>query len=99
MASKRNDASYIRKRDALKRHARANDAPCHLCSRPIDYEAKYPAPLSFTADHVEAVAAGGHMLGELRPAHARCNSRRGKKDLATYLDTRPETITGSTLSW
>lgn len=98
MDTKRNNAAYIRKRDALKRLAQANDTPCHLCSQPINFNAAYPDPYSFTADHVEAVAAGGDLLGELRPAHARCNTRRGKKDLATYLDSRPETITG-TATW
>jgi hypothetical protein len=33
--------------------------------------------MSFTADHVEAIANGGSMTGALRPAHRSCNSRRG----------------------
>ena len=50
---------------------------CWLCGQPIDPELKAPHPYSFSADHVVPLARGGHMLGELRPAHRICNMRRG----------------------
>nr|WP_265087383.1 HNH endonuclease [Nanchangia anserum] len=35
--------------------------------------------MSFTADHVHELAKGGHLLGELKPAHRSCNSRRSNR--------------------
>lgn len=76
MPTRRNDREYTRRRDALKRMARRDDLPCWLCGNAIDFELDYKHPMSFTADHVEAVAAGGSMTGPLKPAHRACNSRR-----------------------
>lgn len=75
----RNDTTYVKRREALKRQCRKINAPCWLCGEPIDYNADWKDPLSFTADHVDPIANGGHMLGELKPAHRSCNSRRGKR--------------------
>ena len=89
MATRRNDHSYVKRRDALKARSRKNNAPCHLCKGkkgPILYDADYKHPLSFTADHVDAIAAGGRMLGPLMPAHRSCNSSKGKKSLEEYLE-------------
>jgi hypothetical protein len=70
----RNDRTYVAKREALKRQCRRTGAPCHLCGKPFDWEREgttdwWKNPMSFTADHTQAIAAGGSMLGELRPAH------------------------------
>lgn len=81
MATYRNDRAYVAKRDALKRRARRDNNGCHLCGRAIDYDLDYRHPMAFTADHIEAVGAGGSMTGPLKPAHRSCNSRRGKKAL------------------
>ena len=69
------DAVYRRNREAL----RAKRLPCWLCGQPIRYDLKAPEPLSFSADHVDPVALGGHNHGELRAAHLGCNKKRGKK--------------------
>lgn len=69
MPSRRNDHSYVKRRDALKRKAQTNNWPCHLCGQPIAWDADYRDKLAFTADHIDAVAAGGRMLGQLAPAH------------------------------
>lgn len=74
MATKRNDHTYRKRRESLRRRAAAGQWPCSLClgaKGPILYEENYQHPLSFTADHVLAVAGDGkgNMLGELRPAH------------------------------
>ena len=69
MATRRNQHHYVKRREALRRRAQAADTPCHLCHKPINWEADYRDPQAFTADHVTAVAAGGSMVGELRPAH------------------------------
>ena len=80
-AQYRNDRAYVAKREALKRQARKNGAPCHLCGKPFDFDLDWKHPMAFTADHLEAVGVGGSMTGALKPAHRSCNSRRGKKPL------------------
>ena len=69
MATSRDDRSYRARRDALKRIATRKNLPCHLCGDTIDYAAPYTDRRAFTADHIDAIAAGGSMLGALRPAH------------------------------
>lgn len=81
MAQWRNDQAYVRKREALRRQARKNDTPCHICGHRIDYDLPWKHPQSFTADHIDPVAKGGSMTGQLAPAHRACNSRRGTKDI------------------
>lgn len=76
MAQPRNDARYILKRDQLKRVARRKNLCCWICGKPFDFSLHWKHPMSFTADHVDPVANGGSMTGELRPAHRSCNSRR-----------------------
>ncbi|MCP3811107.1 HNH endonuclease [Mycobacteriaceae bacterium Msp059] len=57
---------------------------CYHCGRPIDYEAHYLEPLSFTIDHLKALANGGSdTLDNIVPAHRMCN--RGKSDKEVWL--------------
>lgn len=92
------DRTYRKRAAALKAKAKRNAIPCHLCLKPINWDADWKAADSFTADHIEALAQGGRLLGELRPAHRGCNARRGKRDLTEYLNqseqrkpTKPKT--------
>lgn len=79
--TQRNDHTYVKRRDALKRRARKLDLPCHLCGNPFDWSLDWKHPMAFTADHVDPVATGGSMTGPLLPAHRSCNSRRQTKPL------------------
>ena len=76
------DRGYRANAAALRKATSDNGWPCHLCGKPIDMTLPYTHPLAFTADHLDALATGGNLLGELAPAHRRCNSRRGCKRLA-----------------
>ena len=67
------DARYMARTRAL----RAKRLPCWICGQPIDYAAHWKDGRSFTADHVQPMARGGKLYGELRPAHRACNSSRG----------------------
>lgn len=91
MATQRNDHSYVQKRDALKRKAKKENLPCWLCDELIDWDADWTSPMAFTADHVDPVAAGGSMTGELAVAHRSCNSRKGAKVDYQVSVTKPET--------
>lgn len=88
--TKYDDRTYRKKTAALKAHVKRTGEPCWLCGQSIDLHLPYTHPMSFTADHVEAVANGGKLLGELRPAHRRCNSSRGKKRVGELI-SRPKT--------
>ena len=86
--AQRNEHAYIKRRDALKRRTMKLGLPCHLCGNPFDWSLDWKHPMSFTADHIEPVATGGSMTGELRPAHRSCNSRRQTTPLDDVKPTR-----------
>lgn len=81
-ATKYSDRTYRKRAAELRKATSDNGWPCHLCGKPIDMSLPYTHPLAFTADHLDAIANGGQLLGDLAPAHRRCNSRRGRKRLA-----------------
>lgn len=90
MAGHRNDRAYVAKREALKRQAKRTNVPCWICQKPFDFTLDWKHPMSFTADHMKAIANGGSMTGELRPAHRSCNSRRGaERTLKTFPPVDP----------
>lgn len=56
--------------------------PCHYCPEPIDYDAHYLDPMSFTIDHVVPRAKGGpDTLDNIVPAHRKCNRDKSDKDI------------------
>ncbi|WP_431941667.1 HNH endonuclease signature motif containing protein [Nocardia grenadensis] len=67
-------------RKATKR-LRARSQTCWICGKPIDVSLPWTDPLSWTADHIVPRSKGGHLLGEMRAAHRRCNSSRGNRDV------------------
>lgn len=79
-AKGRDNKRYADLSQALRRRARRDNEPCWICGRPIDFDADWRDPLSFTADHVVPIALGGSMRGEMRPCHRSCNSRRSTRD-------------------
>ena len=48
MATDRNHRRYKQARARLFKHGRAHDTPCHLCGRPIDWDAY---DLDYNADY------------------------------------------------
>lgn len=74
-----------------KKRILANRPPCAICGKPIDYDARFPAPLSPTIDHIIPIALGGHPsdMENLQPAHFCCNRAKADKlmkDSAQYAD-------------
>ena len=77
MRDKRRDlAKYRKASTALRRRAKREGLPCWICRQPIDFDLHPSDKWAFTADHKVALAAGGDIMGPLRPAHRSCNSRR-----------------------
>ncbi len=73
-------AAYKRRREALKRRVQLEGLVCHVCHGAIDVNLPRTDRMSFTADHMQALANGGHLVhNELRPAHLSCNARRGDR--------------------
>jgi 5-methylcytosine-specific restriction endonuclease McrA len=60
---------------------RAQQLPCWLCGRDIDYQADPRSGESFTLDHAVPLSKGGVLLdpANVRAAHRRCNSARGNR--------------------
>ena len=74
MAGGLDDKTY-RKRCRALRSSEGGDV-CHLCGAKIDLTLPYTDRLSWTADHIKPRSHGGPLLGELKPSHRACNSRR-----------------------
>jgi hypothetical protein len=67
--------AYRRKQAALKRRTHDEQLPCAWCGQPIDTTLPDTDAMSFTADHPEPLAAGGHLVAQdLAPMHRRCNA-------------------------
>lgn len=59
---------------------------CHLCLKPVRLDAPPRHPMRPSADHVVPRSLGGtNAIGNLRPAHYGCNSRRGARPLTPAL--------------
>lgn len=72
--------AYRRKQGQLKRRTARDGLVCTWCGEPIDTALPYTDPMSFTADHPEAVANGGHLVRqEITPMHRRCNAAKGNR--------------------
>jgi hypothetical protein len=69
----RNKRAYRRAAARLKRTA----SVCWVCGEAIDPTLYHLDGMAATADHVDPLALGGHILGELRAAHRSCNASRG----------------------
>lgn len=81
--SRTSDRTYQRKRTRLKASAQLTGGlTCVLCLEPIDLSLQFPDPMSFSSDHIDAVARGGDNRGELEPMHLDCNRRKGVRPLA-----------------
>lgn len=54
---------------------------CYHCGDPIDYDAHHLDPLSFTIDHLKALANGGSdTLDNIVPSHRKCNRDKSDKE-------------------
>jgi len=56
---------------------------CQLCGQPVRSDAKFPHPLSPSADHIVPLSLGGpHAAENLQLTHLVCNIRKGNRAVA-----------------
>jgi 5-methylcytosine-specific restriction endonuclease McrA len=68
------------RRDQHRAAIKANEPPCHLCGRPIDYDLHHMHPLAFVVDHIVPLARGGaDTLENKSAAHRACNSAKAAR--------------------
>jgi len=67
--------------DKNKKKIYATQSVCGICGKPVDFNLKYPHPLSPCIDHIIPVAKGGHPsdIDNLQLAHWTCNRQKSDK--------------------
>lgn len=67
--------------DRAKKKILATQTICGICGKPVDFNAKFPAPLSPVIDHIIPIARGGHPydMDNLQLAHFCCNRAKADK--------------------
>ena len=67
--------------DKNKKKIYATQSVCGICGKPVDFNLKYPHPLSPCVDHIIPVAKGGHPsdLSNLQLSHLACNRQKSDK--------------------
>ena len=72
--------------DRNKKKIYATQTCCGLCGRPVDFDKRYPHPLSPCIDHIIPVAKGGHPsdIDNLQLAHWTCNRQKSDKILKPH---------------
>ncbi|MBQ6952120.1 MAG: HNH endonuclease [Clostridia bacterium] len=85
MATKRNrpdkDGTHRLAFDRNKKKIYATQTCCGICGKPVDFDKRYPHPLSPCIDHIIPVAKGGHPsdIDNLQLAHWTCNRQKSDK--------------------
>ena len=64
-----------------KKKIYATQTCCGICGKPVDFNLKYPHPLSACIDHIIPLAKGGHPsdIENLQLAHWTCNRQKSDK--------------------
>ncbi len=67
--------------EAAKKKIYATQTHCAICGREVDFQLKYPHPLSPSIDHIIPVSRGGHPsdIANLQLAHWTCNRQKSDK--------------------
>ena len=74
------NGTHRKQYEVNKKKIYATQTICGICGKPVDFDLKYPHPLSPCIDHIVPVAKGGHPsdISNLQLAHWTCN--RAKSD-------------------
>lgn len=81
------DGVHRKQFDRAKKKIYATQTICGICGKPVDFDLKYPHPLSPCIDHIIPVAKGGHPSDpdNLQLAHWTCNRQKSDKLVAKAL--------------
>lgn len=96
MPTKRNrpdkDGTHRLAFERNKKKIYATQIVCGICGKPVDFDMKYPHPLSPCIDHIIPVAKGGHPsdLDNLQLAHWTCNRQKSDKLFVTASEVESE---------
>lgn len=82
-----------------KKKIYATQTVCGICGRPVDFNLKYPDPLSPCIDHIIPIVRGGHPsdLENLQLAHWTCNRQKADKLSGKIQDPENELISNRIL--
>lgn len=78
----RSTRRYRLLRKTFREQCEAANAPCWLCTEPIDYRAKQGEPDAFNLDHALSRETHPHLAedpGNFRPSHETCNKSKGTR--------------------
>ena len=75
------DGTHRGQFDKNKKRIYATQTVCGICGQLVDFNAKYPHPLSPCIDHIIPIAKGGHPsdMDNLQLAHWWCNRQKSDK--------------------
>lgn len=79
----RRTARFRALRAEFRDKCKANNVPCWLCGKPIDYTLAYQHPECFNLDHAIPLSQRPELADDynnFRPAHRVCNERRGTNE-------------------
>lgn len=88
-----------------KKKIYATQTVCGICGKPVDFDAKYPHPLSPCIDHIIPIAKGGHPsdIDNLQLAHWWCNRQKSDKLFTTKIVEQQQEISNrdlpQTIDW
>ena len=102
MATQRLDKGIGHRSQLEKNRKRiyATQTVCAICGKPVDFNLKYPHPLSPTLDHIIPLAKGGHPsdINNLQLAHRCCNRAKSDKIMiGERKDEKPQVVSNRIL--
>ena len=85
--------------ERAKKRIYATQTVCGICGKPVNFELKYPHPMSPCIDHIIPIAKGGHPsdIENLQLAHWTCNRAKSDKLFKKAKDEAPEKISNRVL--
>lgn len=85
--------------DRNKKKIYATQRVCGICGKPVEFDKKYPHPLSPCIDHIVPIARGGHPsdIENLQLAHWTCNRQKSDKLFKRSEATQDEIISNRLL--
>ena len=83
--------------ESNKRRIYATQKDCALCGLPVDFNIKFPHPLSPCIDHIIPVSKGGHpsAIENMQLAHMCCNRQKSDKLTQRAAAAEPEKAVGN----